>query len=144
MSDLEDVGAVDFIVVEFPRREMTGELIPGLLDLVDRRLIRVMDVVIVLTSDDGSFETLTPDDLDPAEVGELGSLAGAASGLLNHEDAAEIAALMQPSSGALVLVWENLWSLPFGVAIRKAGGRLLSQGHIPTQALVAALEADPT
>lgn len=62
----------------------TGELIPDLLDLVDRGLIRIMDVIIVLTADDGSFETLTPDDLDPAKVGDLGSLAGAASGLFSQ------------------------------------------------------------
>ena len=77
MSGLEETGAIDYVVVEFPRREVTGELMPGLLDLVDRRIIRIMDVLMVVTDDSGGFSTMTPDDLDPAEVGDLGSLVGA-------------------------------------------------------------------
>ena len=110
------MGAIDYVVVEFGRRQVTGELIPDLLDLVDRRLIRIMDVSIVLTAGDGSFETLTPDDLDPAEVGDLGALVGASTGLLSNEDAEEIAGIMQPNAGSLVLMYENLWSLPFARA----------------------------
>ena len=135
------MGAIDYFVIEFPEREITGELIPDLLDLVDRGLIRIMDVIIVLTAEDGSFQTLTPDDLDPAEVGELGSLAGAASGLFSAEDAADVAAIMHPNARALVLMFENLWSLPFASAARRAGGQLISAGHIPTQAVVAALDS---
>ena len=140
-NDVDDMGAIDYLVVEFGRRRVTGELIPSLLDLVDRRVIRIMDVLIVLTAADGSFETLTPDQLDPAEVGELGALAGASSGLLDEDDAAAVAAIMHPEAGALVLVYENLWSLPFATAARAAGGQLIAGGHIPTQALVAALDA---
>ena len=134
------MGAIDYVVVEFGRRQVTGELIPDLLDLVDRRLIRIMDVSIVLTAGDGSFETLTPDDLDPAEVGDLGALVGASTGLLSNEDAEEIAGIMQPNAGSLVLMYENLWSLPFARAARRAGGQLIALGHIPTQAVVAALD----
>jgi len=141
MTDFEDTGAIDYLVIEFDRRKVTGELIPSLLDLVDRRLIRLVDVLIVRTGPDGSFETLTPDQLDPSEVGELGVLAGASSGLLTDDDAAEIAGIMRPEAGALVLVYENLWSLPFAKAAREAGGQLIATGHIPTQAIVAALDA---
>jgi uncharacterized membrane protein len=137
---LSETGAIDFVVIEFPRLEITGELIPDLLALVDQRTIRLMDVLIVLKADDGTVTTLTPDDLDPAEVGELGALAGASSGLLGGDDAAEIAEIMQPGSGSLVLIYENLWSLPFAAAARRAGGQLISTGQIPTQAVVAALD----
>jgi hypothetical protein len=141
MTDFDEMGAIDYLVIEFDRREVTGELVPSLLDLVDRRMIRIMDVLIVLTSSDGAFETLTPDQLDPAVVGDLGVLAGASSGLLDDEDAAAIAAIMRPGTGALVLVYENLWSLPFATAARQAGGQVVALGHIPTQAIVAALDA---
>jgi hypothetical protein len=141
MTDYDETGAIDYIVIEFERREITGELVPSLLDLVDRRLIRIMDVLIVRTASDGSFETLTPDQLDPAVVGDLGALAGASSGLLTDDDAAAIAGIMAPEAGALVLVYENLWSLPFATAARKAGGQVVALGHIPTQAIVAALDA---
>jgi len=141
MPDLEHTGAIDYVVVEVPRREITGEVVPSLLDLIDRGLIRIMDVLIVITSDDGTFETLIPDDLDPAEVGQLGALVGASSGLLGPDDATEVASIMEPNATSLMLVYENLWSLPFAIAAREAGGQLISQGHIPTQAIVAALDA---
>lgn len=141
MTDFDEMGAIDYIVVAFDRREMTGELVPSLLDLVDRRLIRILDVLIVLTSADGSFEMLTTDQLDPAVVGDLGALAGASSGLFDAEDAAQIAAIMQPETGALVLMYENLWSAPFAAAVRTAGGKLIARGHITGEALVAALDA---
>ena len=90
---------------------------------------------------EGDFDALTTDDLDPAQVGDLGALAGASSGLLDPDDAAAAAAAMSPNSLGLLIVYENLWSLPFGIAVRKAGGQLVAQGHIPTQAIVAALDA---
>ena len=141
MTDIDETGAIDYLVIEFDGREFTGELVPSLLDLVNRGIIRIMDALIVLTSSDGSFETLTPDELDPAVVGDLSALAGASSGLLDKEDAAEIAAILRPETRALALVYENLWSLPFATAARKAGGQVVARGHIPTQAIVAALDA---
>ena len=140
VSEFDETGAIDYVVVEFGRRELTGELVPDLIDLVDRGLIRIMDVIVVLTSDDGSFEALATDDLDPQEVGDLGSLAGASSGLFHAEDAAAIATIMEPNSRSLVLMYENLWSLPFARAARRAGGQLIATGHIPTQAVIAALD----
>jgi hypothetical protein len=140
VPDFDETGAIDFVVIQFPRREVTGELVPWLIELVDRRLIRIMDVLIVRTADGGAFDTLTPDDLDPAEVGQLGPLVGASWGLLSTDDAAEIASMMEPNAGALALVYENLWSLPFARAARDSGGQLLSFGHIPSQAIAAALD----
>ena len=62
-------------------------------------------------------------------------------GLLSDDDAAAAAALLPPDSIGLLVVYENLWSLPFAIAAREAGGQLVAQGHIPTQAIVAALDA---
>jgi len=140
-QNLEDTGAIDYVVIEIAGQPITGELIPSILDLVDRGLIRIADVLLVVTAADGSHTTLIPDDLDPAEVGDLGALAGASSGLLGEEDSAAVAGIMQPNARALVLVYENLWSLPFARSARRAGGQLIANGHIPTQAIVAALDA---
>lgn len=140
LTNLDEMGAIDYVVVEFPRRKVTGELIPELLRMVDSGQIHILDVVIVLTADDGSYETLIPDDLDPAEVGDIGALAGASSGLLGEEDVAQIAGIMEPNAGSLAMVYENLWSLPFASAARRSGGQVISLGHIPTQAVMAALD----
>jgi hypothetical protein len=140
MNDLEHTGAIDYVTVEFPRQHVTGELIPSLIDLVDRRIIRILDALIVVKHDDGSHEVLRPDDVDPAIAEDVAELTGASSGLLGVDDANEIAAIMQTGTGSLTIVYENLWSLPFATAAREAGGQLISSGHIPTQAIVAALD----
>ena len=141
MNDLRDTGAIDWFLIEAKDKEINGELVPPLLDLVDRRLIRIIDVLVIVKRDEGDFDALTTSDLDPAKTGDLGALAGASSGLLSADDAALAAAVMSPNSIGLIIIYENLWSLPFAVAARKAGAQLIAQGHLPTQALVAALDS---
>jgi Family of unknown function (DUF6325) len=141
MINMEDTGTIDWFLVEFKGKELNGELVPPLLDLVDRRVIRVLDAVILLKGADGTLQTLTTNDLDPAQVGNLGALAGASSGLIDDEDAGAAASALEPDSAALLLVYENLWSLPFAAAARRAGGQLVASGRIPVQAIVARLDA---
>jgi hypothetical protein len=140
MSDVE-TGPIDWILLEAPDKTIGGALVPPLLDLVERRLIRVIDVLVLVKRGEGDVDVLTTSDLDPEVVGDLGELAGASSGMLTADDAAEAAALMAPHSLGLFLVYENTWAVPFAVAARKAGGQLVAHGRIPTQALVAALDA---
>jgi len=138
---MEETGAIDWLLIEVHGKEINGELVPPLLDLVDKRLIRILDALILIKRADDDFDALTTSELDPQQVGDLGALAGASSGLLSGDDAAAAAATLEPDSIGLLIVYENLWSLPFAVAARKAGGQLIAQGHIPTQAIVAALDA---
>ena len=140
MSDIEQMGAIDWLLLEAHDKEINGELVPPLLDLVDRRLIRILDLLILIKRGEGDFDTLATSDLDTEQVGDLGALAGASSGLLSDDDASAAAAVLAPGSIGLLIVYENLWSVPFAVAARKAGGQLVAQGHIPTQAILAALD----
>ena len=140
MSDIEETGAIDWILVEARGGRITGALIPPLLDLVDRRLIRIMDALVLVKRGDGDFDALTTSDLDAEQLGDVGALAGASSGLLSSDDAAQAAAVMNPNSIGLLIVYENLWSIPFSVAARQAGGQLIARGHVATQAVVAALD----
>ena len=141
MPDMAETGAIDYLLIEAPGKKIDGALVPPLLDLVDRHLIRILDALIIVKRGDGDFDVLTTSDLDPAQVGDLGALAGASSGMLDADDAAAAAAVLQANSLGLLLVYENLWSLEFGIAARKAGAQLVAYGHIPTQAIVAALDA---
>lgn len=141
MSDMEETGAIDWLLIEAPGKQINGELVPPLLDLVDRRLIRILDAVILVKRADDDYDVLDTSELDPEAVGDIAALAGASSGLLSDDDADAAAAALQPGSIGMLVVYENLWSLPFAIAARKAGGQLVAQGHIPTQAIVAALDA---
>jgi hypothetical protein len=140
-TDVEELGPVDWIVVEFPGSKFNGDIAPAIADLVDRDLIRVIDVLVIKKGDDGTIEGFEISDLDEGEVGELGS-HGTDLALLSEEDVTAIGAAIEPGSSAGVLVWENKWAVPFGSAVRRSGGQLVASGRIPTQAILAAIEAD--
>ena len=119
---------------------MTGEGLPLLVDLVDRGIIRVLDLVFFTKADDGSVAMVEIADFDGDGELDLAVFEGASSGLLGEDDISEAAAAVEPGSSAGLLVYENSWAAPFAAAIRRGGGQLVAQGRIPTQALIAALE----
>jgi hypothetical protein len=134
------MGPIDYLVVEWPDRQPNGEAAPILLDLVDRGLIRIIDLAFIFKDDDGSV-TMMESAAVAAESQPLEELVGAASGLLSQEDAEEAAAALEPGTSAAILVYENSWAAPFAVALRKSGAQLVANGRIPVQAILGALEA---
>jgi hypothetical protein len=142
IQGIDELGPVDWIVVEFPGSRFNGEIAPALQDLVDRDLIRVLDLLIIKKDADGSLEAFEIADLDEEEIGGLRAHEAELAMLLSEEDVTSIAAAIEPGSSAAVLVWENKWAAPFGSACRRAGGQLVARGRIPIQALLAAVEAD--
>jgi hypothetical protein len=141
-ADVDELGPVDWIVVEFPGSKFNGEIAPALADLVDRDLIRVLDLLVLKKDSEGTLEAYELADLDDTELGELRSHEAELAMLLSEEDVNALAAAIEPGSSAAVLVWENKWAAPFGAAVRHSGGQLVASGRIPIQALAAAIEAD--
>jgi hypothetical protein len=137
-ESLDEMGPVDYVVLEWPGRQPTGEVAPLILDLVDRGLIRVLDVAFLVKDEDGSSAAVS---LEEVAVAEFGEFAGASSGLLGDDDLEEAAAALNPGTSAAVLVWENRWAAPVAVALRRSGGQLVASGRIPVQAILAALDA---
>jgi hypothetical protein len=135
-TDVE-MGPIDYQVVEWPDRQPTGEAAPYLLDLVDRGLIRILDLAFIAKDDDGSVARMEIADLGD----EFAVFAGASSGLLGDDDTDEAAAVLEPGTSAAVLIYENSWAAPFATAMRRSGAQLVASGRIPTQALIAALDA---
>jgi hypothetical protein len=143
MTDtIDELGPVDWIVVEFPGSRFNGQIAPALRDLVERDLIRVLDLVVLKKDSDGSLEAFELSDLDEGEIGELRSYEAQLAMLLSEDDVTAVAAAIEPGSSAAVLVWENTWAAPFASAVRHSGGQLVASGRIPIQALLAAIEAD--
>jgi uncharacterized membrane protein len=136
------LGSVDWIVVEFPGSKFNGEVAPAIQDLVERGLIRVLDLLIIKKDDDGEFEVFEMSDLDDSELGELRRDEAELAMVLSEQDVLDLAVTISPGSSAAVLVWENVWAAPVGAAIRHAGGQLVASGRIPTQAILAVIEAD--
>ena len=137
-----EFGPVDIAVIGYPAdAPMTGEAIPLLLDLVDRGVIRVLDVMFVTKNDDGTFSGFDARDLSSKGVGDFAVFQGASSGLLGDEDVNEAAGTIEPGSAAVVLVYENRWAGPFIAAVRRNGGVPIAFERIPAQDLIDALEA---
>ena len=141
-TDLDSLGPVDYIVVEFPAgaSNFTGEMTEELVRLVNAGTIRLIDVLILVKDEDGSVEAMELSDLD--DLGELQALEAKLAELLAEEDVVHLAAAMEPGSTAGVLIWENLWAAPFAAAARRSGGQLIANGRIPIQAIIASIEAD--
>jgi hypothetical protein len=143
-TSLDDLGPVDYLVVEFPAgaSSFTGEMAAELLALVDAGTIRVIDVLILTKDGDGVVDATELGDI--GELGELQALEAQLAELLAEEDVERLAASMEPGSTAGVLIWENLWAAPFASAARRSGGRLIANGRIPIQAIIASIDADTT
>ena len=142
MSEVEqsEIGPIDYIVVEWPGKQPTGEALPHLVDLVDRGLIRILDMMVVAKAEDGSVAMLEIADIG-GEVAEFAVFEGASSGLLGDDDVAEAGNVLEPGTTAAVLVYENSWAAPFAAAVRRSGGELVASGRIPAETVLAALDA---
>jgi Family of unknown function (DUF6325) len=141
---LDELGPVDFVVVEFPagKSNFTGEMADELLALVDAGTIRLIDVLILVKNNDGTVEAMELSELE--ELGELQAIEAQLAELLAEDDVIHLAAAMEPGSTAGVLIYENLWAAPFAAAARRSGGQLIANGRIPIQAIIASIEADET
>ncbi len=140
-EEMGEVGPIDYLVVEFPGNRMTGEGFPILVDLVDRGLIRILDLVFVRKDDDGSVSGMEIADLTGDGALDLAVFEGASSGLLGQDDLEEAANALEPGSSAGILIYENLWAAPFAAALRRGGARMVASGRIPLPDLVSALDA---
>lgn len=144
MSDeLNEMGPIDYVLVEWPGRQPTGEALPHLIDLVDRGLIRIIDLTFIAKGEDGSVATVAIADLGEA-VAEIAVFEGAGSGLIHDDDVAQAGDVLAPGTSAALLVYENAWAAPFASAVRRSGGQLVASGRIPVEDLLAALDAAET
>jgi hypothetical protein len=139
-SVIDELGPIDYILIEWSGTAPTGEAVPIVLDLVDRGVIRVLDFAAFAKDEEGDVAAIDFGAL-PDDAAGLEDFAGAASGVLDEEDLIEAAAAIDPGSLAALLVYENAWAAPFAAAVRRSGGELVASGRIHTQAFLSALEA---
>lgn len=142
VAELDTLGPVDFVIVEFPAgaQNFSGEMAEELVRLVDEGTIRLIDVMILSKTEDGAIDAIELSDVD--ELGPLERLEGELADLLAEDDVVQLAEAMEPGSVAGVLVYENIWAAPFASAARRAGGQLIANGRIPIQAIIASIAAD--
>jgi hypothetical protein len=141
VEEMDQMGPIDYVVIAFPDGQPKGEAAPLLMDLVDRGIIRILDLMFIRKDADGSIAGLEISQLDSEGADEFVVFAGASSGILSDEDRQEAGEVLKPDTAAAVIVFENRWAAPFARAMRQAGGQLIAFDRIPVQALLAALDA---
>ena len=119
VEDIDELGPVDWIVVEFPGSRFNGQIAPALLDLVERDLIRVLDLLVLKKDADGSLEAFELSDLDVGEIGEFKDYESELAMLLSEEDVTSLAAAVEPGSSAAC--WCGRTPGPHRLALPYAG-----------------------
>ena len=140
-SETEAMGPISYLVVEFPGNKMTGEGFPLLVELVDRGIIRILDLVFVTRGTDGTVRAIDLQDIDHDGQLDLTVFEGASSGLLDESDLADAAPVIEPGSSAGILIFENRWATEFTQALRRGGAQLVAAGYIPQNDVGASLDA---
>jgi hypothetical protein len=138
MTTADVHGPIDFVLIEFSQDRLTGGAAQALLDLVDKGIVALYDVMVVGKDTDGSVYTLDLAD-GVEQVGAYAELAWVGSGLLTEDDMREAAGAMQPGTLAVLIVYENTWAVPFIAAAKDSGGELIAGARIPAQDVMDAL-----
>lgn len=141
MSEELELGPVDYLIVEWPSDSPpTGEAFPYLVDLVDRGIIRILDISFIEKDAEGNVIEIDIGDFDQDGYPDLAVFEGALSGLLDEEDHQEAGNALQPGAAAALLVYENTWAAPFATALREGGAELVASGRIPINTIIATLD----
>ena len=138
-DDMTEMGPIDWLLLEFDQ-PLTGHAAPPLMDLVDRGLIRILDIMFIRKLSDGSVQAVEISDLPADEAVHVTVFDGLGTGIMGEEDLAVAGEALEVDTRAIMLVFENTWAARFAVAVREAGGVLVDQGRIPVQSIVGALE----
>jgi hypothetical protein len=138
----DELGPIDIVVIAYPAdAPMTGEAVPIVLDLIERGIIRVLDVLFVMENEDGTFSGFEAKNLEADRIGDLKVFEGATSGLLGEQDVATASEALEPGSAAVMIVYENRWAAPFAAAVRRNGGVVIDNQRIPVKDVIDTLDA---
>lgn len=141
VEQMPELAPVDYVVLEFKDYQPTGEGLAVLLDLVDRGIIRILDLEVIKRNDDGTIIGLTAEDISAMGIHSLDVFIGASSGLFSQEDFDAVGAVLAPGSLAVAILYENTWAIPFVTAVMKHGGEVVTTGRVSVTELLSAMEA---
>jgi hypothetical protein len=133
-------GPIDFIALEFKTDQLTGESLPALLELVQKQIVRVIDLVIIRKDHEGHYQVLEIEELAPNVLAIFDPLEIEISGIIQVEDIELIAGAMEDNTTAALLLIENLWAIKFGEAVTRSSGRMVMFDRIPFEVVNETLE----
>jgi Family of unknown function (DUF6325) len=134
------VGPVDVYIIGFPGNKFSGRIAPAIMELVENRTIRVLDLLFLKKDADGVVTRLAAADIDEDGAAYL-SIKVTQPGALGAEDAEEVSDDLPANSSALLIAFENLWTATIVEALREADAVMIDSIRIPVDVVEAVLEA---
>ena len=134
-------GPVEYVVISFEGNHFKGEIIPALKDVVDKGIIRIIDLVFIRKDEDDSITMIELENLEDIVGDQFDPLVEMVSGLVGDEDVALFAQALEPNSSAAVILFEHLWAIELRETVVRANGKLVANGHIPLAAIMELLDA---
>jgi hypothetical protein len=132
---------LEYALIQFEDAKPTGKIVPELLDLAARGIVRFIDIVFIHKEADGNIRTVELNDLDPESYAMFVPLGEHVSSLFTNEDLQIAAGKLPENSAALLLLWENLWIANIRKALLDAGGQLVERAQISPE-VVAQFEQE--
>ena len=121
---------LEYALIKFEDAKPSGKIVPELLDLAARGIVRFVDIVFIQKEEDGSTRTIELNDLDPETYALFVPMGEHVSSLFTNDDLEIAASKLPENSAAMLLLWENLWVAGFRKAVLDAGGQLLERAQI--------------
>lgn len=137
------LGPVEYMVIEFPGNQFKGEIIPALREVVDKGVIRIIDLVFMRKDAQGNVSVMELADLQKDAADAFAPLAREASTLFAEEDIGKISEVMEMNSSVALLLFEHVWATRFRNAVLAANGRLIAGERIPREVVDAAVAWKP-
>jgi hypothetical protein len=121
---------LEYALIKFEDAKPTGKIVPELVDLAARGIVRFIDIVFIQKEADGNIRTIELNDLDPDSYAMFVPIGEHVSSLFTNDDLEIAASKLPENSAAMLILWENLWVASLGKAILDAGGQLVERAQI--------------
>jgi uncharacterized membrane protein len=129
------LGPLEYIVIGFEGNRFNGEIVPEIEKVVEKRIIRIVDLVFITKDIDGEATIIEVDNKDDPKFADFAPLLGDLMGLLTPEDLIAIADGIRPNTSALVMLFEHRWAEHIKDAMAAAGGFLIGRTTVPPEVL---------
>jgi len=133
------MGPLEYLIIQFPGHGFTGEILPELRTIVEKKLITIIDLTFITKDRAGMVQAYELADVTSDVKDAWQPVVAEVRGLLSKADIDEAGTLMQENTSAALMVFEHLWARDFKQALQRAGGRLLAQERVSEEDLEAAL-----
>ena len=132
---------LEYALIGFEGNKFSGKIVPELVDLAERGIVRFVDFVFIQKEEDGNTRTIELNDLDPETYAVFVPMGEHVSSLFTNDDLAIAANKLPKNSAALLLLWENLWVANLRQAIVDAGGYLVERAQIAPEVVEEFVQA---